>query len=225
MRALVTGRAGFIGSHLGDALLADGADVAVLDDLSTGSEGKRRSTGRSVGRRRGRPQSRGQRRRGARRRVPPGRPPRRAPITRASAGNRPGQRGRHLERAPRRSRRRRAPGGVGLVVHGLRPDRQLPTPEDAPTRPRSPYAVSKLAAEHYGRVFSELFGLETVSLRRQGLQRGCWALLHHPRAPGLDPAPLGYPPGAGPQRLPSRRRSHTHADIGAAARASATTPP
>jgi UDP-glucose 4-epimerase len=35
-RALVTGGAGFIGSHLLDALLADGRGVAVVDDLSTG---------------------------------------------------------------------------------------------------------------------------------------------------------------------------------------------
>src|SRR3954454_3366372 len=37
MRAMVTGGAGFIGSHLVDALLARGDDVHALDNLSTGS--------------------------------------------------------------------------------------------------------------------------------------------------------------------------------------------
>lgn len=36
MRVLITGGAGFIGSHLAERLLAQGHDVAILDDLSTG---------------------------------------------------------------------------------------------------------------------------------------------------------------------------------------------
>jgi UDP-glucose 4-epimerase len=37
MRALITGGAGFIGSHLADALIARGDCVAILDNMSTGS--------------------------------------------------------------------------------------------------------------------------------------------------------------------------------------------
>ncbi len=36
MRALITGGAGFIGSHLAERLLGDGQDVTILDNLSTG---------------------------------------------------------------------------------------------------------------------------------------------------------------------------------------------
>jgi UDP-glucose 4-epimerase len=45
------------------------------------------------------------------------------------------------------------------------PGAALPTPEDAPLRPGSPYAVTKLTGEHYARVFHQLYGLETVALR------------------------------------------------------------
>ncbi len=37
MRALITGGAGFIGSHLADALIAQGHEVFAIDDLSTGA--------------------------------------------------------------------------------------------------------------------------------------------------------------------------------------------
>ena len=37
MKALITGGAGFIGSHLAERLLGDGHEVSVLDNLSTGS--------------------------------------------------------------------------------------------------------------------------------------------------------------------------------------------
>ncbi|MGE0785791.1 MAG: NAD-dependent epimerase/dehydratase family protein [Sandaracinaceae bacterium] len=38
MRVLLTGGAGFIGSHIGDALLERGHDVVILDDLSSGRQ-------------------------------------------------------------------------------------------------------------------------------------------------------------------------------------------
>ncbi|MCS6901149.1 MAG: NAD-dependent epimerase/dehydratase family protein, partial [Polyangiaceae bacterium] len=44
-------------------------------------------------------------------------------------------------------------------------DLELPKEESMRPRPLSPYAVSKLAGEMYLRVFSTLYGLETLSLR------------------------------------------------------------
>ncbi|MCK4913175.1 MAG: SDR family oxidoreductase [Planctomycetes bacterium] len=41
----------------------------------------------------------------------------------------------------------------------------LPKIETMPTSPLSPYAVAKLVGEYYARVFYEVFGLETISLR------------------------------------------------------------
>ncbi len=48
-------------------------------------------------------------------------------------------------------------------VYGDAPE--LPKHEDMIPRPRSPYAVSKLGGEYYCRVYADVFGLETVSLR------------------------------------------------------------
>lgn len=42
---------------------------------------------------------------------------------------------------------------------------EMPLRETTPPKPLSPYAVTKLAGEHYCRVFHEVYGLETVSLR------------------------------------------------------------
>jgi len=43
--------------------------------------------------------------------------------------------------------------------------KQLPKVETMPCNPLSPYAVGKLVGEYYCKVFYEVFGLETISLR------------------------------------------------------------
>lgn len=43
-------------------------------------------------------------------------------------------------------------------------DEPIALQEDMPKRPKSPYALQKLAGQEYCRLFSELYGLETVSL-------------------------------------------------------------
>ena len=45
------------------------------------------------------------------------------------------------------------------------PEEVRPKREDFPPSPQSPYAATNLAGEYYGRIFSCLYGLETVSLR------------------------------------------------------------
>src|SRR6185436_4578857 len=41
----------------------------------------------------------------------------------------------------------------------------LPKNEDMPTNPLSPYALQKLMVEQYGRMFTQLYGFETVTTR------------------------------------------------------------
>jgi nucleoside-diphosphate-sugar epimerase len=41
----------------------------------------------------------------------------------------------------------------------------LPKREEMPTQPLSPYALQKLVGEHYMRMFTDLYGLETVTIR------------------------------------------------------------
>lgn len=51
----------------------------------------------------------------------------------------------------------------GGVVYGE--PREFPTPERAPKEPRSPYGVTKLAGEHYLNYYREVHGMEYVALR------------------------------------------------------------
>jgi UDP-glucose 4-epimerase len=165
VKVLVTGGAGFIGSNLADAYLADGHDVVVLDDLSTGFEEHVPRQAHFV---------RGSltdddavaaavrdvevvhhhaAARAVLRSVED-------PITTEEINA--GGTLRLLLAARDAGVRRIVLASSSSVYGGAAP---LPTPESAPLLPRSPYAVTKLAGEHHARVFSELFGLETVSLR------------------------------------------------------------
>lgn len=165
MRALVTGGAGFIGSHLVDALLAHGDEVVVLDNLATGRLENLSDHAEFV----------------------EGDVADEAAVARAVAGCEVvfhqaalGSVARSVE-LPLTSDNANIHGtlavlqgahlaGVRRVVMASSSSvyggaSQVPTPESVPLAPRSPYAVTKLTGEHYARVFWELHGLETVCLR------------------------------------------------------------
>lgn len=165
MKVAVTGGAGFIGSHLARAALDRGAEVTVLDDLSTGfrenvPEGARLVEGSLVDPEVVRAALAG------------------ADLVFHEAASRAVLRSVEdpvgtdrvntlgtlnvLEAARRRDACRVVLASSSSVYGGEAP---LPTPESAPLTPKSPYAVSKLAGEHYARVYHELYGVETVSLR------------------------------------------------------------
>ena len=163
--AVVTGGAGFIGSHVAQGLLDEGYDVRVLDDLSSGNiDNVPTSADLVVG------------------------DAADATVTNAVIQGADVVLHQAAHRAVLKSvedplatdtanvhgtvavldASRRA--GVQRVVYASSSSVYggsdvLPTPERTPSVPRSPYAVSKLAGEQYCRVFAELYGLETVALR------------------------------------------------------------
>ena len=167
MRALVTGGAGFIGSTLVDALIAGGAQVSVVDDLS----------------------------RGQRRWVPDAvdfhqldigddRLPAliasvapevvfheaaqidvRRSVAEPMVDTRVNVLGtvNVLESCVRAKVRRVVFASSGGALYG--DTTVLPTPESHPCRPASAYGAAKLAGETYGAVFEQVHGLEFVALR------------------------------------------------------------
>jgi UDP-glucose 4-epimerase len=165
MKAVVTGGAGFIGSHLVRRLLADGAQVTVIDDLSTGRRANLDGVPITVVER---------------------------DIAREELADILGGTDVifHLAAVPSvprsvseplRSHEAAATGtlrlleaareaGVRTFVNSSSSSvygdvASPPMRESMPTVPRSPYAVAKLAAEGYTRVFAQLHGMRTVSLR------------------------------------------------------------
>ena len=165
MKVLVTGGAGFIGSHIVDSLLDQGEEVIVLDDLNTGFRQNVDTRARLViGSVADHDVVRGAIRgcevvfhqaahKAVLRSIE-------SPLATDTVNTHGTLTVLHAA----------VDAGVRRVVHASSSSvyggaAHLPTPEDEITLPRSPYAVSKLAAEHYCRVFTELHGLETVALR------------------------------------------------------------
>jgi UDP-glucose 4-epimerase len=174
MEALVTGGAGFIGSHLVDALVDRGDRVVVIDDLSTG---RRENLEQAVDR---------------------GALLLEAEITDATAvidafeTHRPAlvfhlaaqidvRRSvsepvfdlgvnvagtlNLLEAARRTQARRLILASTGGAIYGEGAGRRLPLDERAECRPDAPYGQSKHAAEGYLSLYSRLYGLSTMALR------------------------------------------------------------
>lgn len=165
MRVLVTGGAGFIGSNLVDALVHDGHEVTVLDDLSTGYVDNVHAAARLIVSDVADPEAVVAAVDGVE--VVFHLAAARAVLRSVEAPLESDRANTHgtltvLEAARRGGVRRVVSTSSSSIYGGAA---VTPTPESAPPLPRSPYAVSKLAAEHYARVYWELHGLETVSLR------------------------------------------------------------
>jgi nucleoside-diphosphate-sugar epimerase len=166
MRALVTGAAGFIGSHLAARLVSEGHDVVGLDDLSDGAaENLDRAPGirfvRADLRDAGAVRSAAAGvevvfHQGAKRSVP--RSIREPELF--TAVNVLGTL--HVLLAAR-DIGARVVSASSSSVYG--DQRDYPLVESMPLLPRSPYAASKLAAEAYCRAFTVSMGVPTVSLR------------------------------------------------------------
>src|SRR3989442_10970596 len=164
---LVTGGAGFIGSHVVDAYISSGYDVTVLDNLSNGRMGNVSPHARFV--------HADVRSVEARQLVESGHfeiinhqaaqidvrssiidPQQDAAVNldgllNLLQGARRGDVGRLIL----------ASSGGAIYADGL----PLPLEEAAPKLPMSPYGVAKLASEYYATVFANLTGIETIALR------------------------------------------------------------
>ncbi|WP_210491631.1 SDR family oxidoreductase [Patulibacter sp. SYSU D01012] len=167
MRILVTGGAGFIGSHIARRLLRDGHEVRILDSFATGRrsnlavldgvelvEGDIQSYERAHTAVRGCDMVLHQ---AALPSVPRSI---QDPLT-SAAVNTTGTL--NVLLAARDAGVRRVVFASSSSVYGA--SEALPKHEELPTLPISPYAVSKLAAEGYCRAFSAVYDLECVALR------------------------------------------------------------
>jgi UDP-N-acetylglucosamine 4-epimerase len=164
---LVTGGAGFIGSHIAAALVQQGDRVRILDDLSTGYQRNVDAVGKVE--------------------LIVGSVTDREVVRRAVDGCDHVFHEAALASVPRSvkdpvaSNEANVSGTLNLLVAardaGVKrfiyaasssaygDSEQLPKVETMPTRPKSPYAVAKLAAEHYTCAFAAVYGMQTLAVR------------------------------------------------------------
>jgi UDP-N-acetylglucosamine/UDP-N-acetyl-alpha-D-glucosaminouronate 4-epimerase len=166
--ALVTGGAGFIGSHIAAGLIESGAKVRIIDNLSTGYRHNIEEIGRDIDFVEGSVGDEKNLNRAledveivfheaAIPSVP--RSVDRPVETHEASTNATFK----LLLAARDRKVRRLVYAASSSAYGDQPE--LPKREDMRPAPLSPYAVGKLVGEYYCQVFSHVYGLETTSLR------------------------------------------------------------
>ncbi len=166
--AVVTGGAGFIGSHIASALVESGATVRVIDNLSTGYEKNIEAIGSGIDFVKADvadEQALNKVLRGVElifheaaipsvpRSVDQPTETHKASVDATFK----------LLLAARDHKVRRVVYAASSSAYGDQPE--LPKREDMKPAPLSPYAVAKLVGEYYCQVFTRVYGLETVSLR------------------------------------------------------------
>lgn len=165
---LVTGGAGFIGSHLVERLVRDGEEVRVIDNFVTGKRQNLNHQVRKIELVEGdildlatvRKAMKGIRyvfHQAALRSVP-------LSVDDPLSTNEVNSQGTlNILLAARDEGVKRVIYASSSSVYGNSPE--LPKNEQQACFPISPYAVSKLAGENYSLVFNKVYGLETISLR------------------------------------------------------------
>lgn len=166
--ALVTGGAGFIGSHLVDRLLETGWRVRLLDDFSSGREANLAHLDGSAELLRGDLRDRALLERALagvevvfHQGAVPSVPRSVAEPERTHSVNATGTLG--VLEASRAAGVRRVVFASSSSAYGDTP--VLPKIESMPPCPLSPYALQKYAGERYCQLYHRLYGLETVALR------------------------------------------------------------